>query len=152
MTEYAQMYAKLSDLHFKAIAEDKKIYSDELGAYLGYTSRDCANVAGEMYLEISPILEEYDILICPTNCLPSVKADMDLKKDKVIINNKVQEGPDVSWCMSYPFNILGRLPVLAVPSGFSNLGVPTGIQLVSKAFVTKKSFKVVIILKNSIHG
>ena len=141
MTEYAQMYAKLSDLHFKAIAEDKKIYSDELGAYLGYTSRDCANVAGEMYLEISPILEEYDILICPTNCLPSVKADMDLKKDKVIINNKVQEGPDVSWCMSYPFNILGRLPVLAVPSGFSNLGVPTGIQLVSKAFCDEKVFQ-----------
>jgi Asp-tRNA(Asn)/Glu-tRNA(Gln) amidotransferase A subunit family amidase len=38
------------------------------------------------------------------------------------------------WFMTYPFNALGRCPVLALPSGFSDSGVPTGIQLVGKPY------------------
>lgn len=36
--------------------------------------------------------------------------------------------------MTYPFNALGRCPVLALAGDFSDSGVPTGIQLVGKPY------------------
>jgi amidase len=36
--------------------------------------------------------------------------------------------------MTYPFNMLSQLPVLSVPSGFASNGVPTGIQIISRAY------------------
>jgi Asp-tRNA(Asn)/Glu-tRNA(Gln) amidotransferase A subunit family amidase len=43
--------------------------------------------------------------------------------------------------MDYPFNMLIRCPVLAVPSGFARTGVPTGIQIVGKAYEDVKVFR-----------
>ena len=36
--------------------------------------------------------------------------------------------------MTYPFNMLSRCPVLSVPSGHAENGVPTGIQIVGKTY------------------
>jgi aspartyl-tRNA(Asn)/glutamyl-tRNA(Gln) amidotransferase subunit A len=44
--------------------------------------------------------------------------------------------------MTYPFNMLGQLPVLAVPSGISSLGVPTGIQIVARPNDDARVFRV----------
>ena len=42
--------------------------------------------------------------------------------------------------MTYPFNILSRLPVISLPSGTADNNVPTGIQLVARTFDDKKVF------------
>jgi Asp-tRNA(Asn)/Glu-tRNA(Gln) amidotransferase A subunit family amidase len=36
--------------------------------------------------------------------------------------------------LTYPFNLLSRHPVLAVPSGLASNSVPTGIQIVGPTF------------------
>ena len=69
-----------------------------------------------------------------TKAIPAVKADIDILKDKIYINGKEIASPDLGWTMCYPFNILCRLPVLSVSSGFSKIGVPTGIQIVGKPY------------------
>jgi Asp-tRNA(Asn)/Glu-tRNA(Gln) amidotransferase A subunit family amidase len=35
----------------------------------------CNLVAGDMYKTLAPILDKYNILICPTTAVPSVKAE-----------------------------------------------------------------------------
>jgi len=83
-----------------------------------------------MYLELGSILDNFDLFICPTNALPAIKADIDIDDDDdVIINNKVQQCTDFSWVMSHTFNMLGKLPVLCVPSGLNSNKVPTGTKL-----------------------
>ena len=47
----------------------------------------------------------------------------------------------LAWCMTYPFNMLSRCPVLSVPSGFANNGVPTGIQIVGRAYEDASVFR-----------
>ena len=81
-----------------------------------------------MYLELGSILDNFDLFICPTNALPAIKADIDIDDD-VIINNKVQQCDDFSWVMSHPFNMLGKLPVLSVPSSLNSNKVPAGTKL-----------------------
>ena len=82
-----------------------------------------------MYLELGSILDNFDLFICPTNALPAIKADIDIDDDDVIINNKVQQCDDFSWVMSHPFNMLGKLPVLSVPSSLNSNKVPAGTKL-----------------------
>jgi Asp-tRNA(Asn)/Glu-tRNA(Gln) amidotransferase A subunit family amidase len=43
--------------------------------------------------------------------------------------------------MSHPFNMLGKLPVLSVPSGFSSNNVPTGIQIIARSYSDELVFQ-----------
>ena len=141
LTNYAQMFAEVPELHFKAIQNNQKIYHEKIGAYVGYDIVESAEITGKMYSELGPVLDQYDLFICPTNALPSIKADIDIVNDDVIINDKVQTCADFSWVMSHPFNMLGKLPVLSVPSGFSSTGVPTGIQIIARSYSDELVFQ-----------
>ena len=87
-----------------------------------------------MYEEFGPIIHKYDIFVCPTLSIPAVKADIDLFRDKVLVNGKEISSPDLGWTLCYPFNMLCRLPVLSIPSGLASNGIPTGIQIVGKPY------------------
>jgi len=91
--------------------------------------------AARMYSTFGPMMEKYDIFICPTTALPAVKADFKLSRDKIRINGKLSKLPtDLAWVMTPAFNTLSRCPVLAVPSGHASNGVPTGIQIVGRSY------------------
>ncbi len=94
---------------------------------------DAMYVAGEMYETLGPMLERYDVLLCPTTALPAVKADHNPPADTLRING-VEVEPSLGWCMTYPFNVMSRCPVMSVPSGFAENGVPTGIQIVGRTY------------------
>lgn len=91
------------------------------------------SVANEMYSTLGPILEKYNVLICPTNALPAVAADHDSTRTPVHING-VEVEPVLGWVMTYPFNMMSRCPVMSMPSGHADNGVPTGIQIVGKTY------------------
>ena len=44
--------------------------------------------------------------------------------------------------LTTPFNMLSRLPVMSVPTGFASNGVPTGMQIVGKAYDDNTVFRV----------
>ena len=141
LTDYAKMFAEVPDLHLKAIKNNEKIYHEKIGAYVGYDVLESAEICGKMYSEIGPILEKFDLFICPTNALPSIKADIDIINETLTINNKVQNCNDFSWVMSHPFNMLGKLPVLSVPSGMSSNNIPTGIQIIARSYCDELVFQ-----------
>ena len=49
---------------------------------------------------------------------------------------------DGSWVMTMLFNMFSRCPVLAVPSGFTASGMPSGIQVVGRPFDDLTVFRV----------
>jgi amidase len=88
----------------------------------------------EMYQKLAPILDDHDVLVCPTLAVPSVKADH-ANDDPTFEINGNPVYPYVGWLMTYPFNLVSQCPVLSVPSGFDPAtGVPTGLQIVGKTF------------------
>jgi amidase len=93
-----------------------------------------------MYQTLGPLLETYDVLICPTNALPAVPAEFDQTSDKVEINGK-EVNPSLGWVMTTPFNMLSRCPVLTIPSGRAANGVPTGIQIVGRTYSDADVFR-----------
>ena len=51
--------------------------------------------------------------------------------------------------MAHPFNMLGRLPVLSVPSGIGGNGLPTGIQIVARHLDDERVFRVAMALEKA---
>ena len=134
LTDYARDVGKTATIVNKALLEGKKIEHPSMGITLGMSLYECNEVAGKMFEEFGPIIDKYDTFICPTLSIPAVKADINLLKDKVIVNGKPITSPDLGWTMAYPFNMLCRLPVLSIPSGIASNGVPTGVQIVGKPY------------------
>lgn len=97
-------------------------------------------VIAAAYPPIGAILETHDILICPTLGIPAPAATFDNTTDKIHINN-TEVNPELGWAMTTPFNMLSRLPVLAVPSGRASNGVPTGIQIVGRSYSDRDVFR-----------
>jgi Asp-tRNA(Asn)/Glu-tRNA(Gln) amidotransferase A subunit family amidase len=109
--------------------------------------------AARMYDTFGPMMEKYDVFICPTNAAPAVKADFDENKDVVRINGKISPLPKVlAWCMTTPFNTLSRCPVLAVPTGHAENGVPTSIQIIGRTYSDADVFRAGIAFETAIGG
>ncbi|MCZ4353043.1 amidase [Roseovarius aestuarii] len=101
------------------------------------------SLAGEMYERLAEIHRTHDALICPTLAVPSVPADFDWTIDPRI--NDILSSTDpmmVSWCLTYPFNMLSRCPVLQVPSGRAANGVPTGVQIIGRTYEDADVFRI----------
>ncbi|MDU0113229.1 amidase [Psychrosphaera aquimarina] len=103
----------------------------------------------KMWEEISPIFKQYDLLLCPTLATTNIPADYDYSKDKVEINGK-QVDPNKGWFMTYPFNTLGQCPVLAMPNGFCDNGVPSSVQLVGRPYQDEAIFTLAKYLSETI--
>ncbi|MGE3231370.1 MAG: amidase [Hyphomicrobium sp.] len=88
---------------------------------------------GKMYDRLGALFQTFDILICPTLAVPSVKADQDLTDPDFRVNGKKVDAY-LEWCLTYPFNMMSRCPVMSVPSGFAKSGVPTGLQIVGRPY------------------
>lgn len=118
------------------------------------TARDflaAATVAGEMYVPLAAALERCDVFVCPTNALAAVPADLDASCEEVRING-VSVDPVLGWVMTYPFNMLSRCPVISVPSGRAETGVPTGIQIVGRTFDDVSVFRAAAAYENALGG
>ena len=90
--------------------------------------------------KMGPLLERYHFFVCPTTAVPAVAADHDPYASDFMIGGKPADARS-GWIMTYPFNVLGRLPVMALPSGRARNGVPTGIQVATRSYDDKRCFQ-----------
>ncbi|WP_188109558.1 amidase [Pseudohalioglobus sediminis] len=89
--------------------------------------------ANHIWAQLGPVLAKVDGFICPTVASPEIAADFDYSRDQCVISGKPVDA-NKGWFLTYPFNAVGRCPVLSMPTGFSARGVPTGMQLVGSPY------------------
>ncbi len=120
-------------------------HADAMTAYaLDMARRSLAALEGTSYLEgleresaiyapLGDLLERFDVLVCPTVGTRGFVAGDDYVDHGIEVG-----GLELEWyldaCLTPPFNVASRCPVLAVPSGFADNGVPTGIQIVGRTY------------------
>jgi Asp-tRNA(Asn)/Glu-tRNA(Gln) amidotransferase A subunit family amidase len=101
-----------------------------------------------MYEEFGALMEKFDAFVCPTVTSNRLKADFNPVHDDYIINGKVLDF-DLKFSTCHHFNMMGRCPAISVPSGLGDNGVPTGLQICSKAFDDVAVFKVAAALEST---
>ena len=104
-------------------------------------------VAARMYETIAPILDRCQALICPTLATHEVRADA--KPWETIEIDGHEATTDFDWVMAHPFNMLSRLPVLAIPNGIASNGLPTSIQIVGRSFDDYRVFQLASAIENA---
>ncbi len=105
--------------------------------------------AGEMWASLSDIFRDYDVLLCPTMASNQVPADFDYSCDTLHIDGHAVDA-NKGWFMTYAFNTLNQCPVLAMPNGFSNNGVPTSLQIVGRPYDEASVFVVAKLLSKTV--
>jgi amidase len=99
-----------------------------------------------LYPPLGELLERYDALICPTCGSRGLAAGDDYVGHGLEVGGRVLS--DYFESMLTPtFNILSRCPVLVVPGGFAENGVPVGIQIVGRTYDDETPFRLAAALE-----
>jgi Asp-tRNA(Asn)/Glu-tRNA(Gln) amidotransferase A subunit family amidase len=84
----------------------------------------------------------YAAFICATMLTTDLPADQDPVAQPFLDLAGQSIEANLGWCLTPAFNLLNRYPVLAAPTGLSELGVPTGMQIVANAYDDATVFRV----------
>jgi Asp-tRNA(Asn)/Glu-tRNA(Gln) amidotransferase A subunit family amidase len=99
------------------------------------------DIEARLYVPVGELLESYDALICPTVNTRGLAAGEGYVGRGIEVGG--EQMPNYFDSIPTPvFNILSRCPVLAVPSGFADNGVPTGIQIVGRTYDDVTTFRI----------
>lgn len=129
-------------------------HKDDLTTYAQWTAERAKTItherfiraetlAGEMYQQLSAVFADCDLLICPTVATTAVSADFDYSRHNLQINGE-EVDTKWGWVLTYPFNMLSRCPVLAIPAGKAANGVPVGLQLVAPTYEDETVFRAAV--------
>jgi Asp-tRNA(Asn)/Glu-tRNA(Gln) amidotransferase A subunit family amidase len=104
-----------------------------------------------MYQTLGLLLNSPDVFLCPTNNLAAVKADHDPWSKDFTINGRKADA-EFGWEMAHQFNMLHNCPVLALPSGHTSQGIPTGIQIVGRTWDDARVFRAGLAYEKALGG
>lgn len=90
----------------------------------------CEIVATKLWKTLRPVFAKYAALLCPSALTPALKLDFSPSD----FNYVDSDGRYRARALTSPFNLVGRCPALAVPTGFTAAGLPTGIQIVGRRY------------------
>ncbi|MEQ9490420.1 MAG: amidase [Alphaproteobacteria bacterium] len=129
------------------VAEHGDLVSDYVRELLetadSFTAADyrrSVELAGEVWRDhLGPLFRDYDALITPTTTCPDIPAN-GWQKNTIEVNGR--RVTDTETSMTAIWNMFGRCPVIAVPSGIADSGVPTGIQVVGRPYDEPTVFRI----------
>jgi aspartyl-tRNA(Asn)/glutamyl-tRNA(Gln) amidotransferase subunit A len=157
---YAAARAHFGGIFGPSVAKDLEAHGDLLTTYATEFARDMAGsmgfldglaLEGELYRPLGALLADYDALICPTMGTTGFLADADFVDDKCVVNG-VSLPSYLMSALTPPFNIASRCPVLAVPTGVADNGVPTGAQIVGRTYDDVTTFRLGLAYETALGG
>jgi amidase len=139
---FAADVAKAIALHpdlVSAYVLDFPRWADECAA--GGDLLDKLVIEGRLYPSLGELLERYDALVCPTVGTRGLVAGDDYAGHGLEVGGRAV-GYFLEAMLTPVFNLFSRCPVLAVPSGFADNAVPTGVQIVGRTYDDLTPFRV----------
>lgn len=136
--EFAQTWWTYWDVFMAAnFGQYLEQYEDQMDRDIVSAIRNGMNVSGSELMrfgevftdawgKLAPIFTRCDALLCPTESIPAPEIDY----DEIAALALQKDGQLAAMDMTMQFNAL-MLPAISVPSGFSNKGLPTGMQIVA---------------------
>lgn len=87
----------------------------------------------DVYDVLDDCLGEYDLIASPTLAVPPVENAEDGTTVGPSTVDGVSVDPRLGWCLTHPINFTGH-PAASLPAGFTEDGLPIGLQLVGRQF------------------
>jgi aspartyl-tRNA(Asn)/glutamyl-tRNA(Gln) amidotransferase subunit A len=110
-----------------------KMAEDTVAALRDGTTAEGLALEARIMEAVADVLAGHDLLLMPTVATRGLVAGDDYVDHGVTVDGV--DLPDYFESLLTPvFNIASRCPVLSVPSGFADNGVPTGLQIVGRPY------------------
>ena len=117
-----------------------KVAADSTAALRETSFAEGLRIEASITAAIAHVLRDHDLVLLPTVVTRGLIAGDDYVDHGVTVGG--QELPDYFHSFLTPlFNIASRCPVLNVPSGFADNGVPTGLQIVGRPYEDVSVFR-----------
>lgn len=136
---FGRSLARSYEQHGDALCDYNIFYAKRAGRSDAEAFLSTYEVANQMYRSLGTVLEKFHAFICPTIATHEVLAEAK-PWEKIKVNGKDMI-TDFDWVMAHPFNMLSRLPVIAIPNGTAANGLPTSIQIVSRSYDDHRVFQ-----------
>ncbi|TDD52496.1 amidase [Saccharopolyspora elongata] len=122
------------------VGDRRDLVAPYTAAFLGWAAKaadrggflEGLRIETRMQRELAEAMSGFDALLCPTAAIPALPAGDDLIGEFEVDGHRFARFSDAT--LTTPFNINNRCPVLAVPSGHGDNGVPTGVQIVGHTY------------------
>lgn len=118
----------------------RKFMADTRRAAQRHTLVNSLELDRRIQAELAAAMEGFDVLLCPTSAVTSLVADGNYLEGLEASGRRL--GHYWEAHLTSPFNIANRCPVLGLPSGMANNGVPTGVQVVGHPYDEAAVFSV----------
>jgi aspartyl-tRNA(Asn)/glutamyl-tRNA(Gln) amidotransferase subunit A len=102
---------------------------------------DGMELEGRLWQPLGALFERYDALLCPTMATRGYPVGEDYTEHTLTVDG-VEVEHYLLGAMTTPFNMFSRCPVLSVPSGLADNGVPTGLQIVGRTYDDPTVFRI----------
>ena len=98
-------------------------------------------ITTELWRPLAKVFRRNRALLFPTLALPAPEAGEEYLERGPIINGREQAD---RWIVgtTVPFNLMSRMPVISVPTGFARTGVPTGLQIAGRPYDDREVFRI----------
>ncbi|HVS38528.1 MAG TPA: amidase family protein [Gemmataceae bacterium] len=118
--DFPQLCGQLSPTFAEFVSQGLTVTLDQCVA---------AQVAASAFIErMAAVFGRYDLLATPTTAVPAFSTDLAWGPDHV---NGQAIDPQLGWFFTWPFNLTGH-PAVSVPCGWSQDGMPYGLQLIGR--------------------
>lgn len=124
-------------------------FAVEMRSSIGFA--DGLEIEGEMYRPLGALLAEFDAIVCPTMGTTGLVAGDDHVGVDFSVNG-VTLPHYLLGALTPPFNIASRCPVLSVPTGLADNGVPTGMQIVGRTYDDPTAFRLAMAFETAVGG
>jgi amidase len=127
---WSYAHSRTEDLkHHRALIKDTVIWNVEEGLKLTGLDVSCAEgKRTQLFYRVQEFMERYEFLVLPVTQV----APFPVESDWVREINGVKMGTYIDWMAScYAISVTG-LPAISVPCGFTQGGLPVGLQIVGR--------------------
>lgn len=137
---FGRSLARACELHPELVCDYTAWYAERAGTCDQERFLWTFEVAARMYDAIGPLLDRCHALICPTAATLAIPANA-MPWDTVTVRGRTMPC-DYEPSLMHQWNMLSRLPVLAVPAGIGANGLPVGIQIVVRSYDDARALRV----------
>ncbi len=120
--------------------------SAKLGHSNGGTPAEGFGLETELHAIVSGLHQRFDAIVCPMVCTRGFAAGHSYLDSPLVIDG-VQVDNLVCHTAAMLFNVASRCPVMSVPSGRADNGVPTGVQIVGRPYDDLTVFEIAAALE-----
>jgi Asp-tRNA(Asn)/Glu-tRNA(Gln) amidotransferase A subunit family amidase len=147
---YADNFTRAVEEHPEQVCDYTAYFAQQNNKITAADFHASLTIAGETWWHhLGPLFNEFDALVCPTVATQEVPAAM-RPWEELIVNGKSIGASD--WVMTILFNMFSRCPVLAIPSGMTDGGMPAGIQIVGRPLDDSTVFQIASELETAVNG